>query len=911
MGRAVNNENAKRKNRGTCDARLGWSAAARRTGPGFCVALLLCAITPMVLGQDDPLVPSDLDEPATISGAGALPLDTLDVWSTFRPRFSLVHDAGGGIGYQNSFTSLEFFVPLAHPEPDQLWFADFRGLFNKHGATGGNLGVGRRFWHPGLDAAFGAHLYYDYRETVANQFQQLSPGFDILTDRWDFRANGYLPMVFDDRKPAPDRFGGNLLFIDRFETAMTGADMELGVPIPLFERFQPKVLGGLYCFDGPERGNFWGWRARVQGQLTDAVSLYLSVQDDPLFDTTVNFAVAVRFPGGALMRRRPLAALVDGLLSYPLRRRADERLAADVRRLQNIVVDDAEETLAINPATGQPIKFLHVAAGGNSDGSFGDPYATLTQALNDPRYQAGEVDGIYVRSGFQQSITHTGDVSLVEGTQLLSNGPVQTIATQLGRRVLPLSGVDPDLRQLPIIQGQVNLGDNTCITGFEIHSPANKSAVSGIAVNDFKIDRNVIRFPTTANGIFLQEIEGTGTITGNQLTGGGACSSSDAPYLWSWPAPLPPLGGNGIVITECPSFAGTIDSNSIQDTPGHALQVTDSTFLGDITNNTFTKSLAGILIQSLSFDELDESTWRETSFNGKITDNRILGNCSDGIVVTQSDVTAQIARNTIDKNQRIGIAIIRANFNGTIEDNTISGTFQGSLPTPAELSRIFKVDPNTQRLVEIDLSGVTPQSAITIHSAIAKVDILNNRISEHQRAGIEIELTTVPFYVPDEVYSGTIRGNTVHNSILGVSVIQNSAHTHGPINADIEENNLDANASGIVVALDGEDKFNGNIRKNETSRNEKYGIYIKAGHITGNVTDNIANDNKSDGIALFAYDDTYISQIGGNIVGNVSDNQIERNGNSGLDIWATTKIVGDIANNTANQNAQGISFGTS
>lgn len=302
MRRTLRNLFTKHESGGARSARPARFVAARYVASVACVLFFLSAATsPAALGQENPFVDDELAQPETWTAYTPLPLDYLDVWSTHRPRFSFVHDAGRRVGYRDSFTSLEFFVPLARPDDCRLWFADLRGIFVHEGAVGGNFGVGRRQYIPGLCGTLGTYLYYDYRETDANEFQQISPGVELLTQHWDLRINGYLPTVFDERQAAPHQFRNHFLYIDRFETAMSGADLELSAPLPLLHRFQPKVGAGCYYFSGPQRGSFWGWRARVEGHLTDAVSLRLAVQDDERFDTTVSFAVAIRFPGGALL----------------------------------------------------------------------------------------------------------------------------------------------------------------------------------------------------------------------------------------------------------------------------------------------------------------------------------------------------------------------------------------------------------------------------------------------------------------------------------------------------------------------------------------------------------------------------------------------------------------------------------
>jgi len=380
------------------------------------------------------------DGPSDGFSDGMIAIDGQTPWLVYdQTRFGLGHTTGNGIGYDRDFTTLEAFVPFVYSDGNGIIFGDGRALLESDpGPRGLNLGIGHRFYSPELDGLIGTYLYYDYRETDRSSFQQLSPGFEILTDRWDLRLNAYIPAIFEDRQPIENRFLGNFLLIDRAEAAYTGFDAEFGLAIPALEQFHTRLYGGGYYFNASKGQDALGWKTRAETRLPGILTLDLSLQHDDLFDTTLNSTLTLRLP------RNGLAGLFQRDQNSNEHAGLFSRLTDRVHRQQNIVVDEDDGVLAFNPTTAKPLYFLHVASGGNGNGSFDSPYDTLAGALTDTRYtdraNAQAADVIYVRNSVESPITHTGDIVLQPDTQLLSNGPLQLVDTTRGTQQLPFSG---------------------------------------------------------------------------------------------------------------------------------------------------------------------------------------------------------------------------------------------------------------------------------------------------------------------------------------------------------------------------------------------------------------------------------------------------------------------------------------
>ena len=419
-----------------------------------------------------------------------------------RPLFGLSHNIGAGIGYRRDFTSLEAFIPLIENQPHAIVFGDFRALLERdEGPRAMNLGLGHRFFSPSWNGVLGCYLYYDYRQTDRSDFQQLSPGIEYLHEWWEFRANGYLANIFDDREQLENRFTGHHLLIDRAEVAYSGFDAEIGVNLPLSERLDARLYGGGYYFDASNDRPAAGWKSRAELQISDDISVGVSVQNDQVFDTTVNGRVVIQFPQAGIRRlfRRDSWNRNNNSLSSD----RESRLNRRVERQQNIIVQQDEGTVALNPATGTPQFFLHVDDSNlddpdstSLDGTFERAFSTL-----DPASNADSGTIVYVRQSITRESYNSSDFILRNGSQLLSNRAAQLVETQLGEQRLPFSGkrigillmMPPDdgmddgmdgnfktvtktvfdrfrrtLEPLPRISGNIVVGGDNVISGFTL-----------------------------------------------------------------------------------------------------------------------------------------------------------------------------------------------------------------------------------------------------------------------------------------------------------------------------------------------------------------------------------------------------------------------------------------------------------
>ncbi len=106
---------------------------------------------------------------------------------TYSPRI----DWNYKVGNKRDLTRTELFLPLLQDKKN-LVFADIRGWSDDDNTDEGNLGLGYRHLYNNK-FVFGAYGFFDQRTTKnKNEFKQNTFGAELLTKKYDFRANYYL-----------------------------------------------------------------------------------------------------------------------------------------------------------------------------------------------------------------------------------------------------------------------------------------------------------------------------------------------------------------------------------------------------------------------------------------------------------------------------------------------------------------------------------------------------------------------------------------------------------------------------------------------------------------------------------------------------------------------------------------------
>lgn len=477
------------------------------------------------LARAQPSAPSPPgDEVVSAPPASSSFLD--DLFGRFLPRVGSSYDVGDTVGREaGSLSAFQAFIPLWQDRAStRLLFSDSRlFVFDSRGTVGANLGLGGRIFSDTIGRTVGGYVYWDYSDTGRASFNQFSGGIETLGDRLDARANFYVP-VGKDRKtveqiyvPSTEpSFQNNMLVIGggqgvrSIEQALYGFDTEAGLRFFANDSLELRAFAGMYHYQGEAAMQAWGPRGRLEARFRDTMAMGVSIQNDRLFGTTLNLNVLMTYPrlSGRGYGDGPAAPLVSS-----------DRLGDPVVKLQHIAVDRQREHYVVagrpvvDPLTGQPYLFLHVASGGNSDGSFENPYGTLASAFADPRFQRGNVV-VYDRTRG----TFVGNVHLAPGTRLLSSGTAQMLDGVDGRVQLPFSGLTTGLPTLPRIRGTVTLASNSTLAGFDVAStagPAVTGPTTGVLHNVIVV-QNTLTGPGSA--VSFPNVAGLIEIRDNRIT---------------------------------------------------------------------------------------------------------------------------------------------------------------------------------------------------------------------------------------------------------------------------------------------------------------------------------------------------------------------------------------------------------
>jgi hypothetical protein len=284
-----------------------------------------------------------------------------------------------------------------------------------------------------------------------------------------------------------------------------------------------------------------------------------------------------------------------------------------------------------------------VAAGGN--GSFGNSFAALADAFT----AAAPGDTIFVFADGVNVVNAGLPITLAAGQKLVGEGTAFTFPVLPGApvEILPASA----LGERPVISDAaaavaspvVTLANNSEVSGFQLvsgNAVAESGAVLGIGVSNVFVRDNLI--PNAAGvGINLQDVSGTGDISGNEITnsgndgisismasavpltarltvtgntvtgsgglGGGIIAeislANQLTMVLSQNQVLNNVGESGVFMLsdDTSAFAALVDGNVFQDNQG-AVGILDfgirsrgtSTFCLELTNNVSNSVLAGV-----------------------------------------------------------------------------------------------------------------------------------------------------------------------------------------------------------------------------------------------------------------------------------------------------------------------------
>jgi hypothetical protein len=337
------------------------------------------------------------------------------------------------------------FIPVWQ-NTNNLLFMDMRGIGNSNHDTEGNFGLAYRAlindsW------ILGGHGFFDFRNSddTNNRFYSATTGIELLSNDWDVRMNGYIPISGRKRVSSRDLGvvnDGIVVIKSGYETAFGGLDGEVGVRVPFPENsflWDTRVFAGGYWFDAPSGfgDDIAGPRGRVEMRIHDLPVLpagsRLTIGGDIQWDDPRGVQ-----GGGLVSLRVPLY----GYGGTPpngdtARSRLSRRMTDPIVRDIDIVARQGRRGSdnAYNPKTGNmlgPVRYAE--SEGDGPGTYKDP-DTIDGAIA----SAGE-DGVVVvldRTGpIDVGIDDDDTLAiLIDGQFLLGGGASAMVARSDGSLV--------------------------------------------------------------------------------------------------------------------------------------------------------------------------------------------------------------------------------------------------------------------------------------------------------------------------------------------------------------------------------------------------------------------------------------------------------------------------------------------
>jgi hypothetical protein len=390
-------------------------------------------------------------------------------------RASVRHIEGQGVGYDMGYTSFDFFAATSSSWHRWTPFIDVRAHVFNNGKPAVNTGVGLRYLTSSW--VYGANTYYDYRKTNHDHYNQCAIGFEALSERWDIRLNGYVPVGSTKSSYYKSRFShfkGNYAYLSsKREFAMYGSNLEASYHIIKYKDIDIETAFGPYYFYNQNK-NAVGGEVRVSAKLYDMIKLSASGSYDPVFKGIGQGELSFIVPFG--QRAKPKKTQSNPCHQIFMQK----RLLQEVERSEIIVVDNKRQhSIAKDPSTGAPYIFYFVNNQSNSLGTFESPYPTIQQALA----TAHQNDIIYVYQGSGQAYdTGTTGITLQDGQYLWGASTRQILPTTLGDISIKAQSVGlPTFTGADLNHAVITLGNQNEVSGVHINGAG---ALFGILAGD-------------------------------------------------------------------------------------------------------------------------------------------------------------------------------------------------------------------------------------------------------------------------------------------------------------------------------------------------------------------------------------------------------------------------------------------
>jgi len=378
-------------------------------------------------------------------------------------RLEMRHREAGGVGYSTGYTSLDYFLMTQGETVEFL--LDLRGHVFNTGQAAGNIGLGLRWPMKEEKYALGANVFYDLRQAHDLFCNQVGGGVEWLTQKVDFRVNGYLPV--GTKKHLEERsfeqFAGTSVKIRRhLKSTLPSIEGEIGTPLPRHFYF---AVGSYYLFKqeghGIDVGNAWGAKIRAEVDLGRFFTIGIAVTYDSIFKVRPQGIVSINIP---FEKKKNSCEAKKKKAKYD----CPPPIVRNLRRvpiMRNEIIpiqDQRKSNTALTNEDNNPIHFVFVnnTVAVSGDGSFEKPFASLKEA--EKHSNTGDV--IYVFAGDQTPKNMDEGIILKDHQILASSGAPLSIAEVVIPALTP--GIVPHITNINPEQPIVSNPGNSHLSDF-------------------------------------------------------------------------------------------------------------------------------------------------------------------------------------------------------------------------------------------------------------------------------------------------------------------------------------------------------------------------------------------------------------------------------------------------------------
>lgn len=214
--------------------------------------------------------------------------------SFFLPkRVTLKHVNGFGnnvnnFGLATNYSTLALLFASEYQLGHFMPMLDIRGYLFDKGFYAASVGVATRYIpkRNSFCELLGMNLYYDWRQGFGTSFNQIGVGLEVLSRRWDLRANAYIP-IGNFKHRVNHKFDG---YIGPYKYNHSvckftnyGFNLEAGYLAVNQKNFLFYAATGPYYFSRKSWNKTFGWELRVRPQFRDYLALDLSGSYDHVF----------------------------------------------------------------------------------------------------------------------------------------------------------------------------------------------------------------------------------------------------------------------------------------------------------------------------------------------------------------------------------------------------------------------------------------------------------------------------------------------------------------------------------------------------------------------------------------------------------------------------------------------------